>query len=74
MNDADPSGLTSAEETHCVDVHQTQFLQVQNNPCSAGANLSLQFLHMLRLHSANQPDRRAMLVRHRLDSQGHPRG
>jgi hypothetical protein len=64
MNDADPSGLTSAEETHGVDVHETQFLQVQNNPCSAGANLSLQFLHMLRLHSANQPDRRAMLVRH----------
>jgi hypothetical protein len=64
MNDADPSGLTSAEETHRVDVHQTQFLQVQNNPASAGANLSLQFLHMLRSHSANQPDRRAMLVRH----------
>ena len=64
MNDADPAGLTTAEETHRVDVHQTQFLQVQNNPRSAGANLSLQFLHMLRLHSANQPDRRAMLVRH----------
>jgi hypothetical protein len=29
---------------------------------------------MLRLHSANQPDRRAMLVSHCLDSQGHPRG
>ena len=74
MNDADPSGLTSAEETHRVDVYQTQFLQVQNNPCSAGANLSLQFLHMLRLHSPNQPDRRAMLVSHCLDSQGQPRG
>ena len=64
MSDADPSGLTSAEETHRVDVHETQFLQVQNNPCSAGAKLSLQFLHMLGLHSADQPDRRAMLVRH----------
>ncbi len=64
MHEADPSGSTSAEETHRVDVHQTQFLQVQKNPCSAGANLSLQFLHMLRLHSANQPDRRAMPVRH----------
>jgi hypothetical protein len=29
---------------------------------------------MLPLHSANQPDRRAMLVRHWLDSEGHPRG
>ena len=46
MNDADPSGLTSAEETHRVDVHQTQFLQVQNNPWSAGANLGLQFFHI----------------------------
>lgn len=64
MNDADPCGLTGAEETHRVDVHQTQFLQVQNNPCSTGANLSPKFLHMLRLHSPNQPDRRAMLVRH----------
>jgi len=64
MNDADPSGLTRAEKTHGVDVHQTQFLQIQNNPCSAVINLSLQFVHMLRLHSANQADRRAMLVRH----------
>ena len=64
MNDADPSGVTRAEKTHDVDVHQAQFLQVQHNPSSARANLSLQFLHMLRLHSANQPDRRAMLVRH----------
>ena len=64
MNESDPCGLTSAEETHRIDVHQTQFLQVQKNPCSAGGNLSLEFLHMLRLHSANQPDRRAMLVRH----------
>jgi len=62
MNDADPSGLTRAEKTHGVYVHQTQFLQVQNNPCSAVINLSLQFVHMLRLHSANQTDRRAMLV------------
>jgi len=74
MNDADPSGLTSAEETHRVDIHQAQFLQVQNNPCSAVTNLSLQLLHMLRLHSANQPDRRAMLIRHWVDSQGHPPG
>ena len=64
MNDADPSGSTSAEETNRVDVHQTQRLQIQNNASSARPNLSLQFLHMLRLHSANQPDRRAMLVRH----------
>ena len=74
MNDADPSDLTRAEETHGVYVHQTQILQVQNEPHSAGINLSLQFLHMLCLHSANQPDRRAMLARHRFDSQGHPRG
>ena len=26
MHEADPSGLTRAEETHRVDVHQTQFL------------------------------------------------
>jgi len=64
MNEGDPCGLTSAEETHRIDVHQTQFLQVQKNPCSAAGNLSLEFLHMLRLHSANQPDRRAMLVRY----------
>ena len=62
MNDADPSGWTSAEETHRVDVHQTQFLQVQNNPCSAGGNLSLQVLHMLRL-LGQSAGRRAMLVR-----------
>jgi hypothetical protein len=64
MNDADPSGLAGAEETHHVYVHETQFLQVQNDPCSAGAKLSLEFLHMLGLHAANQPDRRATLVRH----------
>jgi len=74
MREADPPGLTRAEEAHRVDVHQTQFRQVQNNTCSAGADLSLQFLHMLRLHSANQSDPRAMLVRHRLDSEGHPCG
>src|SRR5258708_11776076 len=68
MNEIDAFCMTSPEEADHVDVDQTHFRQIQRNPRSAVLDLRLQFLQMLRSHSANQPDRCALPLRSSFDS------
>src|SRR5713226_2712775 len=68
INELDAFRMTSPEEADHVDVHQTHFLQIQHNPRSAVLDLRLQFIQMLRSHSANQPDRCAVPIRCFFDS------
>jgi len=71
MDETDAFGLTCSKEANHIHVHQTQFLQIQNDPCSASLDLRLQFVQKLGPHSSNQPDRRGRSIRYFFDSERH---
>lgn len=71
MKELNAFSLTNAEKAHYIYIHEPHIVQVQRDLRSAALHLRLQFLQMLRLHSANQPYRRSVPIRIFLDLQSH---
>ena len=62
MEECDAFCLTAAEEAHHLDIHQRHLVQVQHHPGSIALYVCLQFLKILRLQMADQPERRVVLI------------
>jgi hypothetical protein len=63
--------FTAPEKSNSLNIDQVQFLQVQHDLRSALLDLRLQFRQMFRLHSPDESNPRAVLVRVLLNFQGH---
>ncbi len=57
MQQFDTIGLAQSEKLHYTQIDKGDFLKVQSRLFAVALDLLLQFTNMLRLKTANQPDR-----------------
>ena len=62
MEECDAFCLTEAEEAHHLHIHQRHLVQVQRYPGPVAFYLCPQFLKILRLQVADQPERRMLPI------------
>jgi hypothetical protein len=72
MDETDAFGLTVSKEANRVNIHETDFIQIQNHRCSASLDLRFQFLDKLGSHSSDQPDLSTRSIGNLVDSERHP--
>ena len=65
-----PVGLTDRQKSDYTQVDERHFLKIQRKLFSVGLDLLLQFIHVLRLKTADQADRRLAMRRMLFNLQG----
>src|SRR6516164_6265344 len=63
--------LTAVEKSHDLHIHQSDFVEIQADPCRVTRNLYLEFVEILRVQSATQSNDRAVSVEILLDLTSH---
>src|SRR5262249_40600048 len=73
INKFDPLSDTGIQKPNCIDIHQIQFVQVQNHLCRATLDLSAQIVQLLISKFTAKPDSSAASDRKPLHPQRHLR-
>src|SRR5215472_6548530 len=73
VNNFDPLSGTGNQKPNCVDVHETQFIQIQNHLSTATLDFSAQVIEMLISKFTAKPDSSTASHRRAFHPQRHLR-